>query len=423
MKKKKDNKISIVPFLAVMIAAVVLIFAVNRAGQEEASSFSSQGIQDTSGAGISDLFPDDTQGTGDSSSSALTDSSASGTADTSSAGDSGEVFSSYGYHYDQLNSAEQAVYSEMLTALQAHESRADVNAAPESSLTKIYNGILFDHPEIFWVDNGTSVSYTASSASDKYEVEFEISGDSSEIDADAAAIEAEAAPVIAEIDSIGDEYDKVARIYEYLAETTEYNTGAEKSQNIRSTFLSHETVCAGYSLAFKYLCDKAGIPCVVLVGVGDGDFHECNLVNVGGIWGYVDVTWGDTDDDFVYTHAYLGLTSDEMQRSGHTVTDGYSYPSVTGTGMDYFRRNNILYGALSADKMSEIIGNAYLAGQNGIEMKFDSKEHYMDALAAIEDGSANGAVSAAYQESGIYNYRIWYQSNDDLYVIKEIWQN
>ena len=80
------------------------------------------------------------------------------------------------------------------------------------------------------------------------------------------------------------------------------------------------------------------------MGVGDGDFHECNLVNVGGSWGYVDVTWGDTDDDFVYTHAYLGLTSDEMQRSGHTVTDGYSYPSVTGTGMDYFRRNNILYG-------------------------------------------------------------------------------
>lgn len=112
------------------------------------------------------------------------------------------------------------------------------------------------------------------------------------------------------------------------------------------------------------------------MGVGDGDFHEWNLVNVGGSWGYVDVTWGDTDDDFVYTHAYLGLTSDEMQRSGHTVTDGYSYPSVTGTGMDYFRRNNILYGALSADKMSEIIGNAYLAGQNGIEMKFDSKEHY-----------------------------------------------
>ena len=39
MKKKKDNKISIVPFLAVMIAAVVLIFAVNRAGQEEAHPY------------------------------------------------------------------------------------------------------------------------------------------------------------------------------------------------------------------------------------------------------------------------------------------------------------------------------------------------------------------------------------------------
>jgi hypothetical protein len=125
------------------------------------------------------------------------------------------------------------------------------------------------------------------------------------------------------------------------------------------------------------------------VGVGDGDFHEWNLVNVGGSWGYVDVTWGDTDDDSVYTHAYLGLTSDEMQRSGHTVTDGYSYPSVTGTGMDCFRRNNILYGALSADKMSEIIGNTYHWGGGlgaGYSLYAATALYFVNPVVDYQDG-------------------------------------
>ncbi len=441
MKKKNNNRISIVPFLVVMFTAVVLIFAVNRAGQEEkeSSSLSSSGLSDISGTGISDIsgigisdfLPDDTKGTtdgsgsgaSDSTSSASGDSSASGTTDQSTSDTSEEAFSSLGYHYDQLDSPEQEVYSERLTALQARENHAEVDIIPEDSLMKIFSGILYDHPEIFWIDNSVSFSYSSNVTSDRYEIGFEFTDDVSDIDTQAAAIEAAVSPVVAQIDSIADDYDKVTWIYEYLTKTVTYKAKAENSQNIRSTFLNHETVCAGYSLAFKYLCDRVGIPCVVMTGVAGGDFHEWNVVRVGDDWGYVDVTWGDTDDDFVCTHSYLELTSDEMKRSGHTVTDGYSYPSVTGTGMDYFRRNNLLYGELSTDKLSEIIGEAYNAGKSGVEMKFDSKDHYTSALAAVSDGSANNAIANVYLSSGIFNYQTWYLSYDDLYVIQEIWKN
>ena len=91
--------------------------------------------------------------------------------------------------------------------------------------------------------------------------------------------------------------------------------------------------------------------------------------------------------------------------------------------MDYFRRNNLLYGELSTDKLSEIIGEAYNAGKSGVEMKFDSKDHYTSALAAVSDGSANNAIANVYLSSGIFNYQTWYLSYDDLYVIQEIWKN
>ncbi|WP_305117852.1 fibronectin type III domain-containing protein [uncultured Adlercreutzia sp.] len=57
-------------------------------------------------------------------------------------------------------------------------------------------------------------------------------------------------------------------------------------------------VCEGYAEAFKVLCDKAGIPCVLVDGIGysgwSAEGHMWNNVKVGGSWYAVDVTWNDS---------------------------------------------------------------------------------------------------------------------------------
>ncbi|MBR3999630.1 MAG: hypothetical protein IKI93_14970 [Clostridia bacterium] len=59
-------------------------------------------------------------------------------------------------------------------------------------------------------------------------------------------------------------------------------------------------VCEGYARAFKVLCDRVGIPCVLADGIGtnkpesDPVLHIWNLVDPGdGRWYAVDVTWND----------------------------------------------------------------------------------------------------------------------------------
>ncbi|MBR5311854.1 MAG: hypothetical protein IKU40_03105, partial [Clostridia bacterium] len=59
-------------------------------------------------------------------------------------------------------------------------------------------------------------------------------------------------------------------------------------------------VCEGYARAFKVLCDRVSIPCVLADGVGtnkpesDPVLHIWNLVYPGdGFWYAVDVTWND----------------------------------------------------------------------------------------------------------------------------------
>ena len=60
-------------------------------------------------------------------------------------------------------------------------------------------------------------------------------------------------------------------------------------------------VCEGYAKAFKIICDKINIPCVVVFGNYDETedaAHMWNYVQMeDGIWYAIDVTWDDVDGE------------------------------------------------------------------------------------------------------------------------------
>jgi len=55
-------------------------------------------------------------------------------------------------------------------------------------------------------------------------------------------------------------------------------------------------VCEGYARAFNVLCDRVGIPCVLVEGDGNGTPHMWNYVRIGESWYAVDVTFNDPAD-------------------------------------------------------------------------------------------------------------------------------
>lgn len=55
-------------------------------------------------------------------------------------------------------------------------------------------------------------------------------------------------------------------------------------------------VCEGYARAFNVLCDRVGIPCVLVEGDGNGAPHMWNYVQIGESWYAVDVTFNDPAD-------------------------------------------------------------------------------------------------------------------------------
>ena len=90
----------------------------------------------------------------------------------------------------------------------------------------------------------------------------------------------------------------------------------------------HDFVCEGYSEIFKLLCDREGIPCITIVGVGgsgdDWEGHKWNYVQMeNGKWYGVDATWDDqdlrdVDDDYIMYEYFLTGSETYDVSYGHT---------------------------------------------------------------------------------------------------------
>lgn len=96
-------------------------------------------------------------------------------------------------------------------------------------------------------------------------------------------------------------------------------------------------VCEGYAKAFKVLCDKKGIPCVLISGYANGGAHMWNGVLLNGSWYMMDVTWDDGDPytyNFFLTHRANGnhISSGDFSNSGGF---SFSYPELSITAYNY----------------------------------------------------------------------------------------
>ena len=59
------------------------------------------------------------------------------------------------------------------------------------------------------------------------------------------------------------------------------------------TLVMGKTICSGYAMAFKALCDRLELPCWVLSGYNDSVAHAWNMVQIDGETFYTDCTYAD----------------------------------------------------------------------------------------------------------------------------------
>ena len=135
-------------------------------------------------------------------------------------------------------------------------------------------------------------------------------------------------------------------------------------------------VCEGYSKAFKLICDRVGIPCILDTGVAilnanHSEYHMWNRIQIDGVWYGMDCTW---DDPVVA--GKNGVISGYESEKFMLVGDETVIVSLqNGVGTDellgrYFPAERILYGFGTIGTELPEPGKCVSKPESGVIMRF-----------------------------------------------------
>ncbi len=233
------------------------------------------------------------------------------------------------YGYSTLTGSQKQVYARIFEAVKNHAERADVSdlKVDRSELDKIYWAFDYDNPQFFWLGNGYSYSYNMSG--NLLSVSTAYSRTKSEAEQISRKFEAAAAEALAEAAKCTSEYDRVKVLHDWLINKTEYKSyGPVYISEADGAIVNGQALCEGYSKAFMYLAQSAGIPTICVSGRSNGAGHMWNMVKLGGQWYHIDVTWDDpisTRPMLVYDYF---LVSDKTILSDHSLDGRSALPSA-----------------------------------------------------------------------------------------------
>ena len=313
------------------------------------------------------------------------------------------------YAYESLNEAERIWYRDIERILGSFDMERKLDQAGlagglnDTDIDKIFQCVLSDHPELFYVEGYSYVRYargekiTALAFSGTYNVDLETAL------ARRDEIEAAAEAILEGIAADASDYDKVKYVYDTLIRNTDYDLEAPDNQNIYSVFVRHFSVCQGYAKATQYLLNRLGVECTLVLGtVETGEGHAWNLVKVDGEYYYLDTTWGDvsyrTEDAPVPGEAsqeeggtismpeinydYLNVTTEELLRT-HSIGGEVSMPLCTATDANYYVREGALFTSYDREQMEALFRKNIESGQKDITIKCADAACYEEILTEL----------------------------------------
>lgn len=238
------------------------------------------------------------------------------------------------YYYSVLTSEQQQLYDALFAVLQQPDSkeyrkRVDVAESPDSdtfrtNLDYAYKALIFDHPELFWFSqNGSVFSYYYSGQMQNdgtYAVMIQLAQTYDNYQTEMTAFNQAVDNFMAQIDLTQSQPMIALQIHDLLIDTvtydetladettaagdvTDYGYTAYGALVANSRGEANTAVCDGYSYAFEYLCQQAGLTVTRITGMAGTSAdnmggHSWNLIQYDdGQWYEVDATWDDREPE------------------------------------------------------------------------------------------------------------------------------
>ncbi len=341
----------------------------------------------------------------------------------------------HGFYYDCLTGAEETAYDTIVKACTNRTTDFECKPFTNDQFWNAYDAVRFDHPEFYWLHN-----YDLTTFIDKDNMIVKVKMN---IPSDAGVwgtvLEAAADNEARLIKDYGSDYDKYKEIYSYVMNHASYGRAkGVDDQSITGIMINELGVCSGYADTFKYLCDRAGLFCIKVVGNTsdyngglDPETHAWNMIRIDGSYYWVDVTWGDTSKDNDQTtygtpdqYSYFCATDAKFLKDHYpsatllSNSKGHfkvSYPACQNEQYTSFSLQGLQFNCV--EDSYGYIGNAISAGIPYVQMQFSSTDELYRAIDVLH---GNGVIWDIVNGTGVYysSYTYFYNPMFDTLLFE-----
>ena len=277
----------------------------------------------------------------------------------------------------------------------------------KAAFHRCYNALLFDHPELFWLyaeDSSFQYTYRRKLLDEgTYNIAFQLTGSFPERDTQLEAFENAADSFLSEVDLDQSAPQVALQIHDNLIDLVSYDREAAASEDrdlahtaygalvANSRGEANRAVCDGYSYAYEYLLQKAGIRSTVVAGrAGDDEEtagpHSWNLVELNGQWYEVDATWNDISAEEALDEEtdYSEIAEEAMNNAWYTNRLTHYLFNVTTAQISFFEPGS-RYRYTNDRGWVSFLGDSVHIRHS--EDETDETGDYMTPLAPIAEGT------------------------------------
>ena len=301
------------------------------------------------------------------------------------------------YAYNTLTETEKIWYRGINRILGQMQEKQVLSATgfeeglDETNIEHIFQCVLNDHPEYFYVDGYTYTVFSLGQRKIKIEFTGTYNRDFESAKEGHAFIQEIMQSIVAGIDENASEYEKVKYVYDTVILSTEYNLNASDNQNIYSVFVNRSSVCQGYAKAAQYLLSHLGVESTLVIGqVHTGESHAWNLVKIDGEYYYMDATWGDAsylmeEDDASniksslpdINYDYLCVTTEQIMRT-HSIQSEVPMPDCNAIAANYYVQEETFLKNIDAEVLRHIFSKAKEKGKEQVTFMCADNGIYQD---------------------------------------------
>lgn len=310
-------------------------------------------------------------------------------------------------YYHMLDDSGKHLYRQICANAAALNDRfKPVETCTSKKLKNVFEAVVGDHPELFWLDTGFS-SITKGNGQ-VVEMDLKFNQTANNISEAQSKFDAAANEILSGAESLASDFDKEKYVHDALVSKIDYNLSAPMNQSAYSALVLNSTVCAGYARSMQYLMQKLNVPCYYCTGYA-GQNHAWNIIKLDDDFYNVDVTWDDSSEG---NYDYFNKTDSEFSKN-HVrknlsvylpVCNGTNYQVATDPDASLrsledagFSEGDVLYS------MSDYYNDCYnKIVNNGIgNYSFSNVISGEDLLNTWKQEHSNKAYQSAYLDSAM----------------------